>query len=151
MTEPKTPIDPTLLQRVFDRTTISGAGALSGTREIVPRKRITFPVSGEDCAPGMFVDATGAPLEFEITLAALSAAQEIKATRGVLDPTEAVQLMARSSIEKLNGAPVVGEQVEFLWEALGPGGRQLVIVMYQEVGSLSPANLGKARSNFVLG
>ena len=114
-------------------------------------KRITFPVSGEDCAPGMFVDATGAPLEFEITLAALSAAQEIKATRGVLDPTEAVQLMARSSIEKLNGAPVVGEQVEFLWEALGPGGRQLVIVMYQEVGSLSPANLGKARSNFVLG
>lgn len=141
---PKPPPDPQLLERVFQKATVTGTGALAHSQEIVPRKRITFDVDGADCAPGMFVDDAGAPITFQLTLHSLTGAEEIKATQGVSDPAEAVQLIARSSIEALNGTPVVGDKLDFLWEAISPSGRQLVLSMYQEIGALSPAGLGKA-------
>jgi hypothetical protein len=141
---PPQPPDPGLLDKVFDRATVSGAGALAHADEIVPRKRISFEVDGADCAPGMFVDEAGEPITFQLTLHSLTGAEEIKVTKGVSDPAEAVQMTAKASIEALNGSPVVGDKLEFLWEALAPSGRQLVLSMYQEIGALSPAGLGKA-------
>lgn len=135
--------DPTLLQRVFDRATKTGAGALNPHGEVIPRKRITFEVRADDCSPGLFEAGTS----FKITLAALSSSVEVKALRGCQDPTEIVYMMARASIDKLNGAPVVGDQLDFLWEALGPAVRQLVVAMYQQIGSVSPVGLGKAFSS----
>ncbi len=140
---PKEDTSPDLLDRVYEEAT-GGGGSLSSSKEIVPRKRITFEVDGADCAPGMFVDADGLPITFKLTLATLTAAQELKVTRGVQDPAEAVQLTAKACIDGLNGKPVVGEKLDFLWEALGAGGRQLVLLMYQEIGALTPAGLGKA-------
>lgn len=144
--EPKRVDDPTLLERVFTKRSVEGPNALSHNEEIVPRARISFDVDGAECAPGMFVDDDG-PITFRLTLVSLTSAQEISITKGVSDPAEAVQLTAKASLEKLNGAPVLGDQVLFLWEALGPGGRQLVLTMYQEIGAISPAGLGKASAS----
>lgn len=142
--------DAALLQRVFDRLTIAGPSAFGGNRELIPRRRIEFTVNGADCAPGVFVDGAGEPVDFTLGLVALSSVQEIKATEDVVDPAEAVFKTARLSLETLNGAPVLGEQIEFLWEALGPGGRQLVITLYGRIGSASPGALGKALGSSVL-
>ncbi len=136
--------DPTLLQRTFDRMTQTGASALSGNGEVVPRKRITFDVSDSDCAPGVFPEGS----RFRLTLAALTSGAELKALRGCTDPTEILYVQARASIEALNGAPVVdANQLDFLWEVLGSAGRQLVLAMYAQIGSVSPAGLGKALSS----
>ena len=143
-------IDAGLLERAFEKTTVQGPGALSGGGDIIPRKRITFDVDGADCAPGVFVGGDGDPLTFQLTLATLTSAQEIKATRGVTDPAEAVQLTAMASLEQLNGAPVLGDRVAWLWEVLGPGGRQLVLTMYGEIGAISPAGMGKAQSSCII-
>jgi hypothetical protein len=143
------PRDAALLQRVFDRLTLTDGAAFGGSRELIPRRRIEFTLNGADCAPGVFVDGDG-DVDFTLGLVALSAAQEIKATEDVLDPAEAVMRTAKLGIETLNGAPVLGDQVDFLWEALGPGGRQLVITLYQKIGSASPGALGKALGSSVI-
>lgn len=144
------PLDAGLLQRSFDRLTISGSAAFGGDRDIIPRRRVEFTVNGDDCAPGVFVDAEGKGVDFTLGLVALSAAQEIKATEDVTDPAEAVMRTAKLSLEKLNGAPVLGEQLDWLWEALGPGGRQITITLYSRIGSASPGGLGKALGSSVI-
>ena len=146
MTSPNKPeqpsnFDPTLLENTFNRLTKQGPEALGPGGDLIPRKRITFEVDGAECAPGVFEGT------FQITLASLTADQEISISRGVTDPAEVVQLTVKHSIERMNGAPVVGDQLNFLWEALGPGGRHLVSIMFQEIGSLNPAALGKAQAS----
>jgi hypothetical protein len=143
--------DPTLLQRVYDRVTVEGEGAVKSGGPIVPLKRVTFDVDGAECAPGMFVDAHGNYITFRLTLSALTSAQELKCTKGITDPAAAAMSAAQASIAELNGAPVLGAQLDFLWEALGPGGRQLVLVMFQEVGSATPASMGKAQASITVG
>lgn len=139
-------LDPAFLERVYTRRTREGADAL-GSGEIVPRRRVRFIVDAGDCAPGVFVDDAGELVDFELTLEAPSAIQEVSITEGVKDPAEVVMRLACASMAELNGAPVVGAQRDFLWEALGPGGRQIVVTMYNEVGSASPSGLGKAKSS----
>lgn len=140
----KKDLSPTLLQRTFERVTVSGEGARDFTADLVPRKRITFEMDGSECAPGIFVDETGDPVTFTLTLASLTSGMESKVTRGVMDPSEASYLTVKASIEKLNGAPVLGDQLEFLWEALGAQGRQLVMQMYMHIGNVSPVAAKKA-------
>lgn len=136
--------DPGLVAAVFERTTRTNQDAFSARGEIVPRSRLRFDVDGEICAPGLFVGPDGQPYVFTVTLAALTSGQELAATRGVQDPAEAVHLLARASMEAVNGAPLAEDQREFFWEALGPGGRQLVITMYGQIGGLNPQSMGKA-------
>lgn len=135
--------DPRTLQQVFERTTKTGPGAMSGVGgDIIPRRRIEFVIVVSELAPGVFTE------DIKITLAVLSAAMELKAVSGVADPAAAGWLTARASIELLNGAPIPeGDQMDFVWEALGPGGRQIVFMMYQEIGSLTPVGMGKARAS----
>ncbi len=141
--------DPTVLQRAFDRTTQTGPDAMQGG-EIIPRRRITFEFSSEICAPGIFDNPDGSYATLQMTLAGLTASMEVKVTKGLLDPLETVQMTAKASVEELNGAPVPPDQVEWLWEALGPGGRQLVLTMFQEIGSLTPAAMGKAQATSIV-
>lgn len=145
------PRDPALLQRVFDRTTIAGPNAMKGGGDLIPLKTVTFDVDGSECAPGMFVDEAGGYITFSLTLTALTSVQEVKCTKGCQDPAEAVQRTAKASLKLLNDAPIIGDQLDFLWEALGPGGRQLCLVMYQDVGAVSPAGMGKAQASSIVG
>lgn len=139
--------DPGMLAGLIEKHSQTGTGVMQGG-EIIPRKRISFDVDGAECAPGMFCDANGDAILFHIGLAALSSAQEIAVVKGITDPAQAAQLTAKASIEKINDAPVLpGEQLDFLWESLGAGGRQLVLTMYTEIGALSPTGLGKALAN----
>lgn len=139
--------DPGLLAKVFDRATVSGPGALSHKGDVVPRQYIDFDVSGSDCAPGMFVDESGASIVFKLGLKSPTSSEEIKITKGMQDPAEVVQAMVKASLNTVNGAPIVGEQIDFMWEALGATGRQLAQVMYQEIGAISPVGLGKAQAS----
>ncbi len=143
--------DPGLLEKVFNRATVAGPGAMSHQGDIVPRKRISFDVDGSDCAPGMFVDGAGNYLTFRLGLASLTSGEEISVTKGVSDPAEAVQVTAKAALELLNGAPILGDQIDFVWEALGSGGRQLVLTMYQEIGAITPVGLGKALASSTKG
>lgn len=138
---------PGLLATLVDQYSKEGTDVMQ-SGEIVPRKRISFDVDGADCSPGMFVDDKGDPILFRIGLVALTSAMEISVVKGITDPAQAAQLTAKSSIELVNGAPVLqGSDLDFLWESLGPGGRQLVFMMYTEIGGLSPTGLGKASAS----
>ena len=141
--------DPALLAQIMERRTVSGAGAFGGG-EIVPRRRVTFDVDGAECCPGVFVDGEGRPVTFKLTLVSLTSAEEIKVTQGVMDPAQAVFATAKASIEALNGTRVQGDKLDFLWEALGPGGRQIVVTLYQQVGACSPAGMGKALASCLI-
>jgi hypothetical protein len=136
--------DAGLLERTFIRATKTGADAMSGGGEIVPRRYISFEVDGAHCSPGQFVTEAGDYYSFTLTLASLLSNEEIQVTRGVKDPAEAVQVTAKAAINKMNSAPLVGAQLDWFWEALGSHGRQLVLTMYQEIGALHPVGLGKA-------
>lgn len=134
--------DPNLFAAVYQRQTRTGPGALQGGG-IIRRQRVTVPINGEECAPGVFCDEDGNPYEFELTLEALSVARELEATRGCDEPASLGHATVRASIVALNGTPIADDaQREFLWEALGPS-RQLAVAAYQLIGSLAPASLGK--------
>ena len=133
--------DPSALQRAYERGTAADGDALRASSP-VPRKSITFVMDLSEQCPGAFDDD-----EVEVTLQALTSKEEVAAVRGVLDALEVVHKMARASVHLINGAPCVGAQLDWFWEIIGTGGRSLVEVMYQEVGSLGPAALGKARSS----
>lgn len=142
--EARTVLDPALLQRIYDRVTPTGRDAMDPGHVVVPRRRLTLELTGDMCAPGLFYDDDGVtPLRFTVTLEALSAAEELKAVRGCTDPTEVVHRTAKASIVALNGAPVIGTQLDFLWEALA-GARQVVLMAYGRVGSVTPNAAGKA-------
>ncbi len=141
--KPEPTYDPRTLQLVFDKATRTGPDAMSGVGgEIIPRRRIDFVIDVSELAPGIFTE------DIKITLAALSSAMELKAVNGITDPGGAGWMTAKASLELLNGAPIPeGDQMDFVWEALGPGGRQLVMTMYQEIGALTPVGMGKAQAS----
>lgn len=138
--------DPGLLEKAFNRSTQTGPGAMS-SGEVIPRRRISFDIDGSDCAPKQFTNEAGEYVTFRMTLSTLMSGEEISATKGILDPAEAGLTMAKSTIEKINGAPCVGDQLDWTWEALGPKGRQLVITMYAQIGALDPVGMGKASAS----
>ncbi len=133
--------DPTVLQRVFDKTTVTGAAAMAPGGELIPRKRLEFIIDQTELAPGLFAS------DVQVTLVALTSTMEIRATKGVTDPQEVVAVYAKAALELLNGAPILGDQVDWLWEALGPGGRQLVMYQYQKIGSMTPVGMGKSEAS----
>lgn len=109
-----------LLQEVFEASTPSGQDAFSG-REIFKRKRVTFLVPRDVCTADF-------PEDFELTLQELSADQEMACAASSTTPTEINMKMAKMAINGLNGAKVSSVQSEWLWDALGMGGRALVFL-----------------------
>lgn len=142
LTPPEPTYDPRALQLAFDKTTRTGPDAMSpGAGDIIPRRRLDFVIVLDELAPGVFTE------DIKITLAALSSAMELKAVSGITDPAAAGVLTSKASLELLNGAPIPPDQLDFVWEALGPGGRQIVMTMYQEIGALTPVGMGKAQAS----
>lgn len=135
---PPKPKDPDMLAKAIERTQQAGLG---NGGEMIKRRTVTFDIDCEVCSPGLFTD------DLSITLQTLTAGEEMKSSRGLTDGPEIVSAMARDSILAVNGSKITSVQREFLWEALGPGGRQLVLLMHNENGSATNAALGKARAS----
>lgn len=141
--KPPEPVyDPRALQLAFDKMTRTGQEAMSQAGgDIIPRRRLDFIIILDELSPDVFTE------DIKITLMALSSAGELKAVDGVTDAAAAGVLTSKASLELLNDAPIPLDQLDFVWEALGPGGRQIVMTMYQQIGALTPVGLGKAQAS----
>lgn len=137
--------DPGALQRAFERSTKSIS---DGSRQSLPRKEVTFVVDHTVCAAGVFDE------DFELTLRSLTSQDELAAARACKgDVTVMAMLMARNSLHALNGAMLdrgLGQD-EWLWNVLDAGGRQLVVMMFANVGAPGEAALGKALASVTMG
>lgn len=139
------PRNARLLLDVFERTTRALDG---GRRPEVPRRSVTFLVDHSVCAPGVF------PEDFELTLLALSPADELAAARESKgDVLTMATGMARRSLHAVNGQLIdrgVGMD-EWLWENLGSGGRQLATAMFAWIGTPGEDAMGKAQASLRIG
>jgi hypothetical protein len=101
-----------------------------GSVRDMPRNSETVELQPEQCRPGVF------PAPFTITVRELSTREEmaiIKATKGN-DGARLGLMMAQRSIYSFNGEPVVKTaHREWLWEALGQRGRNIVSTHYARV------------------
>lgn len=128
------------LKKAYQKATSENGGKRTG----LPRKRITFTVEAEACAPGVFDE------DFEVTVQSLSAGEEMlaaKAARG--DATVMAFEMAKLAIVEVDGEPLdrASGEDEFLWEALDQAGRQLVVGMFTRVGTPDDDAAGKAEAS----
>lgn len=145
MTSGEKPRNGRLLLDAFERTT---KGLEGGRRPEVPRRSVTFLVDHSVCAPGVFGE------DFELTLLALSPADELAAARESKgDVMSMAQAMARRSLHSLNGEVIDrGRGMdEWLWEHLGSGGRQLTTAMFAWVGTPGEDAMGKAQASLRIG
>lgn len=132
-----------LAQRVFDKMTKTGSGALRGGQEVIPRRMRRFILDGAVCAPDVFVDGNGDYIDFEVTMRSLSSKEEISALDGIANAGAVPFALARASFHAINGKVLDPGQKEFFWEAFGMGGRQICFAAFQQVGSASGVSLGK--------
>ena len=96
------------------------------------------------CAPGVFDE------DFEVTLRALTSAEELAAARGSKGDVTVMALdMAKRSIHAIDGEVVDRSrgQDEWLWGVIGSGGRQLITAMFANIGTPGEAALGKAMAS----
>lgn len=99
-------------------------GTSAGTGGL-PRRRAVFTMDPAACEPGIF----DAP--FEVTLVALSPEVELRCyAESNGNPMVAAVLFGRHSIEKVDGDVLTAGEDQVFWDALGPGGRQVVTAMY---------------------
>lgn len=131
-----------LMDRLTERLLPKGAAAMRGG-EIIKRREITFDLDGVECEPGVFTDEEGNYITFQVTLRGLTSAQELEAMRGVKDGTEAPLRMCKLALCAINGKPIERDRLDFWWEALGSGGRQICFMAFQSLGAASEAAMGK--------
>lgn len=130
--------NPALLQQAFERFS-TRASEGGGAPPALPRRRWTFVVSKDACEPGVF------PEDFEITIQSLSADSEKRAINETgLNEQGMGMSLAKRSIVEVNGAPVGPGVLEWLWDALGTGGRTLVGGLYAQMTVPSAEVAGKA-------
>ena len=135
------------LDMVMDRMLPKDGAALKAG-PIFERTEFTFPVSGDTCTDGVFYDESGDPQMFKLTVVSLTHQEELDATRSVKAPTDLPFMLAKKSLYKFNGKQLNDKKREFLWEALGPKGRQVVTVAYSEVNAAGDEALGKLHSEW---
>ena len=100
----------------------------------MPRRRVTFTMPAEVCAPGIFDE------DFDLTLESLTSAQELEGARKARgDSNVLAMIFTRTSIVGFNGTPLnVSEgQLDWLWEAIGGAGRQIVMGVFTQIGTPS--------------
>ena len=133
----KKPLARGLLKTIASRTGGDTIGSMKG----VPRRRVTFPMPAESCAPGLFDD------DFEITVESLSSRVELEAAKKAkADPASISMWFAYYSIVAVNGEPLddgAGER-DLFWEALGTSGRQIVMGVFAQTCMGDLASMGKA-------
>ena len=125
----------------FERGTQVNGEGMKGSMEL-PRHRGTFTIDHAICSPGSFDE------DFELTIQALSAGEEMKACKGAEgDATTLAFSMAKAAICAFNEERLSSIKVEWLWERLGPAGRQLVTAMFAQIGMADPESMGKASAS----
>lgn len=135
--------DPQYFDQVFQSSTQRMS---EGGHRGLPRRCVSFVVDSAACEPGTFGE------DFEITLQSLNSAQELDAARNAgSDPITMGYNLAKAALHSVNGRALSkgkGE-VDFLWEALGQGGRQIVANMFAEtLGTASAQKKAKASLRF---
>lgn len=131
------------LQAIFERST--APLSTGGGPRALPRRTITFVVDHTLCAPGVFAE------DFELTLASLTPELELEAVNASGTSAAMGFEMARRTIVAFNGQALGAGQDEWLWRALDQGGRQLVVVMYAELGTAREEVAGKAKASLRFG
>ncbi len=136
-TEPETKVDrdPGLLARVMAKTTVENRL----TKPVMPRRRVTFLMDAGTCAPGLFDD------DFELTIGGLTAAMELEAAQKAKGEIASLAFhYARLSLMAVNGKALAPMESEWLWEALGTGGRQIVAGVFAQFAMPDGDAQGKA-------
>jgi hypothetical protein len=142
---------PDLFDQVWRKLTVTGPGALSKQGDLVRRRKVSFVVDGSCCAPDVFVNEVGEYYDFELTVQALNAQEEIDALEGLTQAGQVPYLLGRAALHAVNGKVLDSEEKkDLLWEALGQQGRQLVVMAAQTIGSVSAGALGKYQSSFTV-
>ncbi len=137
-------LDPGALKSAMSRT---GGDSLASSKGM-PRRQATFPVLASECSPGIFDE------DFELTIQSLTSHIELDASRKARGDSNVLgTLFARASIHALNGQVLdVNEgELDWLWEALGSGGRQLVMGMFAKTCTVSDEAQKNALSGLRLG
>lgn len=133
--------NPDFLSNLHSRmtTTLSGGAAPD---EGLFRRFVEFEVDVSICAPGVTEN-------FLLTLSTLMSGQETEAARNAGgDAVKMGMTMAKSAIYAVNGVRVSkgSGHLDVLWEALGPGGRNLVVQVWGDLSQASEEALGKAKA-----
>lgn len=127
----KPPEKPVRRKGFLKAAFVQATTALSGTggARALPRRTLTFTVDAGTCLPGLFAD------DFELTLRATTSAEEETIGAACRNaPEKAGKMLARKMLFAVNDEPIEPGQDEWLWEALGPSGRMLVM---KKVGELT--------------
>lgn len=134
-----------LFDQVFNKLTRSGQDALRPGATIIRRRRLSFIVDGSACAPNVFCDDVGEYYDFKLTVQTLDSTEEMNALNSVSDAGQVPMLLAKACLYAINDKPLPQDRDkrDFLWEALGMQGRQLVMLAVNSLGSASAAALGK--------
>lgn len=139
---------PGLMGQIWEKRVPQGAKALSHTGELVARAKFEFILDGSVCTPGFFADEEGDYFDVRITLRSLDSKDELAALHGLRDAGQSPFRLAKACLYALNDQPLTSEQRDLLWEGLGMGGRQLVLVGFNSIGAASMTALGKFRRTF---
>ena len=115
---------------------------------IFEREELTFRMSSDTCVPGVFSGSSGEVVEFKLTVVALTQQEEIEATRTVKTPTDLPFKLAKKSLYKFQGKVLTDKKRDFLFEALGPKGRQVVLAGYSEINAPGDEAMGKLHSEW---
>lgn len=127
------------LKAAYQAATVGIDGKSGGTSRRLPRRTLTFTVDASTCSPGLFSE------DFELTLRATSTAEEEAVGAQCREtPERAGKLIAIKMLFAVNGEPIEPGQDEWLWEALGPSGRMLVMGKINELTRPTEEARGKA-------
>lgn len=128
---------PSLLDEVFAASTPTNQSAFGGG-ELFRKRRVTFTVPRAACSVDFGED-------FDLTIAELDAATEMRCASEARAKGELGLLYARASLHGLNGKPIGETHREWVWNAIGMEGRMLVAMAFHQ--HLAPAGdeEGKAR------
>lgn len=135
------------IEDVMDRVLPKDGKALRAGPIFEPQT-LKFGMSSNTCNPGFFEGPSGEETEFKLTVVALSHQQEIEATRSVKAPTDLPFALAKRSLIKFNDKKLTDKRRDFLWEAVGPKGRQVILTGYTEINSAGDEALGKLHSEW---
>jgi hypothetical protein len=136
---------PSLLDQLWESKTKLNAEAMAGGGELIKRTKLTFTVDGAVCSPDFFVDENGDYYDVQLTMQSLMSDEELDALAGISTPSAAPLMLAKQALCALNGRALTQVQRDWLWEALGMGGRQLCFLAFQQIGSAGASALGKFR------
>jgi hypothetical protein len=123
-------VNPDLLDQVFAASTPVGGAAMAGG-ELFHRKRVTFEVPKHYCT----VDF---PTNFDLTIIESTPQQEMAVAAIASNGNEVQYLLAKHSMDAVNGKKIGETKRDWLWEALGSRGRTLVVGAYSQHLGVGP-------------